>query len=159
LDISKAELLQALAPQDDSSNWANSLFCKRVCDDIHTTRGIELFGCLIGDFYFDSNEIWALEKLAHIAATAAAPFITSLNPRFFNLASWADFRSWDPDFEAKLAWNNLRDSECARFLLLTIPRLLARVPHLRDTLGDLRVRFEERADLGQVDAFVWMNSV
>jgi predicted component of type VI protein secretion system len=78
-----------------------------------------------------------LERVAEVAAAAFAPFIAGAHPSFFGIDSFTELeRSLDlsrtfeqPEY---LRWRSLRRKEDARFLGLTLPRVLMRLPYRPD---------------------------
>lgn len=98
--------------------------------------GGEPIAAVIGDYAFNHSaaDIKLLQYLATVGAMAHAPFISSAAPAFFGLDSFSELpaiKDLKSVFEgpAHTRWRSLRDSEDARYLGLTAPRFLARLPY------------------------------
>lgn len=136
------------------------------------TPGGEPYGLFIGDYNFGNNakDIDFMTKMSGICATAFAPFVAAAAPSALGLDTWEEL-SKPKDLE-KIArshefaqWNNFRDSEDSRFVTLTMPRTLARVPYNDKTNPAEGFTFNEveydnkgRAKKMNHDEFTWMNA-
>ncbi|MBZ5658166.1 MAG: type VI secretion system contractile sheath large subunit [Acidobacteriia bacterium] len=155
LDASKSELLRDLqrAPEVDQS-W----FFKRVYEEPYGQFCAAPFALLIGDFAFSTNaeDIELLEKLGQIASLCHAPFVAGAAPGVLGLDDFRRLpqvrdvaRVFDSTEYAK--WRRFRQSEDARYVALTLPRILLRSPYgirpgvagefqyAEDTRGDLHL--------------------
>jgi type VI secretion system protein ImpC len=164
LNISKAELLD-LCRRYEGHGWDRSPLFQKIHDEEMGTFGGMPYGILVGDFFFDHHptDLTILKGIARMAAAAHAPFIAGAAPGLFKLSSWRelndahDFHSlWEgPDYAS---WRSLRDSEEARFLCLTLPRWLARLPH-RGKAGPAQgFDFEEDWELSPAENLPWANA-
>lgn len=91
---------------------------------------------LIADLDFDRApaSIALLRNLATVAATSFCPLIASAAPSLFGCDTFADFpggRALQRNLEQKSAipWNAYRQTDESRFVALTLPRVLARLPY------------------------------
>ena len=98
--------------------------------------GGEPIAAVIGDYAFNHSaaDIKLLQYLAAVGAMAHAPFIASAAPSFFGLDSYSELpaiKDLKSLFEgpAHTRWRSLRESEDARYLGLTAPRFLVRLPY------------------------------
>jgi type VI secretion system protein ImpD len=109
------------------------------------------------------RDLEALAKIAGVAAAAFAPFITGAHPSLFGLDSFNELerpidlaRVFDQlDY---IEWRSLRQTEDARFLGVTLPRVLMRLPY-----ADTPARaegFHFREDVGAPDrgGYLWGNA-
>ena len=72
--------------------------------------------------------------MAKIAAAIHAPFIAGASPTLFQMDSWRELANprdltrifTSPEYAG---WRSLRESEDARYLGLTLPRFLGRMPY------------------------------
>src|ERR1700720_4626277 len=137
LNVSKKELLRDLqrAPEFDQS----ALF-KKVYEEEFGIFGGAPFASLIGDYEFGKGpeDMELLERIAQTAASAHAPFLSAASPEFFNLESYAQLdaprdlsKVFDTTEYAK--WKSFRQSEDSRYVGLTCPRVLGRLPYGKDT--------------------------
>lgn len=110
----------------------NTLFFKLVYSQEYDMPGGKPYGLIIGDYYLnisDNKDITALKMIAEICAEAFVPFVTSVVPQSFCFDSYKNF---DLAFNLELdlrhmlhkQWSWLRQQENARFLVLTLPRVL-----------------------------------
>src|SRR5271155_1495722 len=102
--------------------------------------GGEPYCSLIGDYEFTNHpeDIDLLSKMSNVAAAAFCPFISASSPQLFGFDSWEDLtkpRDLEKIFTAVeyTKWRSFRDSEDSRFVGLTLPRVLARMPYGANT--------------------------
>jgi len=133
LHATKDELLDdfEFAPEITQSG-----FYKHVYSTGYGQFGGEPVGAVIGDYSLtqSSPDIKLMQYLSAVGAMAHAPCISSVAPTFFGVASFTDLPSikdLKSVFEgpAYTKWRALRESEDARYLGLTAPRFLARLPY------------------------------
>ena len=123
------------------------------------------YGCLLGDYYFDHSapDVEILGGMAQIAAAAHAPFISAAAPSLLGMESWQDLsnpRDLTKIFgtPAYAPWRSLRDSEDARYLGLTMPRFLSRLPYGAKTNPVEDFDFEEDVEGADHNKYVWSNA-
>ena len=164
MNISKKELGRTLKKFRGTA-WDQSPIFKRVYDEEYGQFGGEPFGLLVGDYHFDHSpqDTQLLGDMAQIAASAHAPFITAAAPTVMQMESWEELsnpRDLTKIFQTPeyAAWRSLRESEDARYIGLTMPRFLARLPYGAKTEPVEEFAFEE--DVGEADhtKFAWCNS-
>lgn len=162
LNISKSELQKDLekAVEFDQSN----LF-KKVYEEEYGTFGGNPFGILLGDFEFDrtAKDISLLTMISNVAAAAHAPFISSASPALFDLATFRELhepRDLKGVFESleMIKWNSFRDTEDSRYVSLTLPRMLMRLPYGPATLPAEGFDFAENTDGKDHQKYLWANS-
>ena len=162
LNVSKKELLKDLqkAPEFDQS----ALF-KKVYEEEFGVFGGAPFGALIGNYEISRSgqDIELLERVSQVAAAAHAPFITSASSEMFNLESFTQLdqprdlaKIFDNTAYAK--WKNFRDSEDARYVALTAPRMLLREPYGKESVPVEDFDYEEGVDGTEHERYLWGNS-
>jgi type VI secretion system protein ImpC len=162
LNVSKKELLKDLqkAPEFDQS----ALF-KKVYEEEYGVFGGAPFGALLGDYEFgrSGQDIELLEKVSQVAAASHAPFITGTSSEMFNLERFTQLdqprdlaKIFDTTEYAK--WKSFRQSEDARYLALTLPRMLLREPYGRDTVPVEAFDYDEGIDGSEHDRYLWGNA-
>jgi type VI secretion system protein ImpC len=136
LNVTRAALETDLNNAIDTDQ--SSLF-KKVYEEEYGTYGGNPFSLLIGDFYFtpNSGDMKFLTKLASVAAAAHTPFIAAADPLLFGMPSFTDLgkpRDLAKIFEttAMIDWRAFRESEDARYVTLTLPRFMLRLPYGKD---------------------------
>ncbi|WP_035058374.1 type VI secretion system contractile sheath large subunit [Andreprevotia chitinilytica] len=164
LPIGRKELARSLK-RHKGVGWDQSPLFKKIYEEEYGQFGGEPFGCLIGDFQFDHSppDVETLGELARIAAAAHCPFITAAAPSVMQMESWQELAN--PRDLTKIfqnteyaAWRSLRASEDARYLGLTVPRFLARLPYGARTNPVDEFDFEEDTDSASHDRYTWANS-
>ena len=162
MNCSKKELLRDLqrAPEFDQS----ALF-KKVYEEEYGVFGGAPFGALVGDYEFGKHpeDIELLEKVSNVAAAAHAPFVTAAAPDLMNLESWTNLSAprdlakiFDTTEYAK--WKSFRQSEDSRYVALTLPRVLGRLPYGKDTKPVEEFAYEENVSGTDHGKYLWMNS-
>jgi type VI secretion system protein ImpC len=162
LNVSKKELLRDLqrAPEFDQS-----VMFKKVYEDEFGIFGGEPFGALIGDYEFSKHpeDIELLEKVSQVAAGAHAPFLTAAAPELLNLDSFSQLG--DPrdigkifDITEIAKWKSFRASEDSRYVGLTMPRVLMRLPYGKDTKPVDDFSYEEGVDGTDHSKYLWGNA-
>src|SRR5713226_1584371 len=150
LNCSKKELLRDLqrAPEFDQS----ALF-KKVYEEEFGIFGGAPFGALLGDYEFGKGpeELELLEKISNTASAAHAPFLTAASPELFNMESFSNLdaprdigKIFDTTEYAK--WKSFRQCEDSRYLALTLPHILMRLPYGKDNVQVDGFNYEENVD-------------
>ena len=145
---------------------------KKIYESEFGTPGGAPYGALIGDFQFENHpdDIGLLKNISGVAAAAFCPFISAASPRMFGLDEWTDLSK--PRDLAKIfdsveytSWKSFRESEDSRFVTLTMPRTLARLPYGANTKPIEEFEYEE-VPLGKKgesvsvshEEYCWMNA-
>jgi type VI secretion system protein ImpC len=164
LNISKAELHRTLKWYKGAA-WDQSTLFKRLYEEEFGTLGGKPYGCVVGDFYFDHSaiDVELLGELSKICAAAHAPFISAAAPSLFLMDSWQELsnpRDLSTLFTTAehAAWRSLRDSEESRYIGLTLPRFLARLPYGAGSDPVDEFDFEEQTAGGDSSKFCWANA-
>ncbi|RMF89386.1 MAG: type VI secretion system contractile sheath large subunit [Nitrospinota bacterium] len=162
LNVSKQDLLKDLerAPEFDQS----ALF-KKVYEEEYGTFGGAPYAALIGDYEFGRHpqDIALLEKISHVAAAAHAPFIAAASPQLFNLDSFTELgvpRDLSKIFDSVeyAKWKSFRESEDSRYVALTLPHILMRLPYGQETVPVEAFNFEEDVDGTDHSKYLWGNA-
>jgi len=164
MNISKQELHRTLKWYKGAA-WDQSPIFKRLYEEEFGTLGGKPYGAIVGDYYFDHSapDCELLTEMSKIAAAAHAPFISAVSPKTFLMESWQELanpRDLNTLFTTAehTAWRSLRESEDARYLGLTLPRFLARLPYNAVQNPVDEFDFEETTDGGNSDKFCWANA-
>jgi type VI secretion system protein ImpC len=164
LNISKKDVGKTIKKYKGTA-WDQSPLFKKLYEDEFGTPGGEPYGCLIGDYYFDHSppDVEILAGMAQIAAAAHAPFISAGSPTVMNMDSWqqlGDPRDLTKIFQTPeyAAWRSLRDSDDAKYIGLTMPRFLSRIPYGSKTNPVEEFAFEEDTEGADHNKYVWSNS-
>ncbi len=132
LNASKRELVRDF---QSALEFDQSTIFKKVYEEEFGTFGGSPYAALLGDFEISRQpeDIYFIEQMSHLAAAAHAPFISAASPELFGLESYGDLgkprdlaKVFDTVEYAK--WKAFRESEDARYVGLTLPRFLGRLP-------------------------------
>lgn len=155
-----------------AADFDQSQLFKQIYESEFGTPGGEPYGVMIGDYEFTNHpeDIEMLGKISNVAAAAFCPFISAASPQLFGFNDWTTLskpRDLEKIFDSVeyAKWRSLRESDDARFVTLTMPRVLARLPYGRNTKMVEEFNFEE-APLSadgkplklEHDNYCWMNA-
>lgn len=169
LNCTKRELQKDL---EDASEFDQSAFYKKIYENEFGTAGGIPYGAMIGDFEFKNHpdDIQMLRNVSSVAAAAFCPFIASAGCEMFGFDTWEDLntpRDLKKIFDTVeyAAWKSFRETEDSRFVTLTIPRTLSRLPYGAHTKPIDEFKFEE-VELGKDgkpkviphDHYCWMST-
>src|SRR5437899_1309014 len=164
LNISKADLGRTLK-RFKGVAWDQSPLFKKLYEAEYGQFGGEPFGCLVGDYYFDHTppDAELVGQMAQVAAAAHCPFIAGVAPSLMGMDSWQELgnpRDLTKIFQtAEYApWRSLRDSEDAKYIGLTAPRFLSRLPYGSKTAPVEDFDFEEDTEGADHNKYVWSNA-
>ncbi len=136
LDVDKDELA---ADFEDLSETSQSGLYKQVYTREYDTPGGEPFTAMIAPYSFDSSaaDVGLLRQISKVAAVAHCPFIASVGSGFFNKKSMDEVNEIEDignymERAEYIRWNAFRETEDARYIGLTLPRFLLRLPYGED---------------------------
>jgi len=164
MNLSKKDLGKTIKKFKGTA-WDQSPLFKKMYEDEYGTPGGEPYGCLVGDYYFDHTpqNVQILEGMAKIAAAAHAPFISAADPGLMNMDTWQELGN--PRDLTKIMqtaeyapWRSLRESDDARYIGLTMPRFLSRLPYGAKTDPVEEFDFEEDTESADHSKYCWANS-
>ena len=162
LNASKKELLRDLqrAPEFDQS----ALF-KKIYEEEYGIFGGEPIAALIGDYEFGRGpeDMELIEKVSQVAAAAHAPFLSAASAELLNLDSFANLgaprdlgKIFDSTEYAK--WKSFRQSDDSRYVALTMPHVLMRLPYGKATKPIDGFNYEEGVDGTDHSKYLWGNA-
>lgn len=162
LNVTKRELARDI---ERAVEFDQSQAFKKIYEEEFGIAGGEPFGAIIGDYEFSNRleDIELLTGMSEVATAAFAPFVTSAAPALLGLD---DFSTLEQPVQLSstfqqleyLKWRAFRDREEARFVGLTLPKVLMRLPHEDD--GTRRDGFRFREDVAGPDRskYLWGSS-
>ena len=157
---------------DRAVEFDQSQVFKKLYENEFGTAGGEPYGALIGDYEITNHpdDIDMLQKMSNVAAAAFAPFITAPGPSLFGFDDWTELakpRDLAKIFDSTeyIKWNAFRDTEDSRFVVMAMPRTLARLPYGAVTKPVEEFDYEE-VELGENgepiavghENYCWMNT-
>ncbi len=162
LNTSKRDLLKDLqrAPEFDQS----ALF-KKVYEEEFGVFGGAPFAAIVGDYEFGRGpeDIELLERISQVASAAHAPFMSAASSDLLNLSSYTQLgaprdigKIFDSTEYAK--WKSFRQSEDSRYVALTLPHILMRLPYGKDTKQVDAFDYEEAVDGSDHSKYLWGNA-
>lgn len=133
LNASKRDVAKDL---EKAVEFDQSKLFKTVYEAEFGTPGGEPVGCLIGDYEFTNHadDVELLQNMSSVAAASFAPFISAASAELFGFKNdyreLAGPRDLEKIFETKeyIKWRSFRASADSRFVTLTMPRVLTRMP-------------------------------
>ena len=163
MNVTKKELVKDF---QTALEFDQSAMFKKVYEEEFGTFGGAPFGALIGDFEVtrQPEDMYFIEQMSHIAAAAHAPFISAASPELFGLETYSDLgkprdlsKVFDTVEYAK--WKSFRESEDSRYVGLTLPRFLGRLPfNPRDGATVEGFNFVEDVDGTDHGKYLWCNA-
>jgi type VI secretion system protein ImpC len=161
LNVSKDDLLTDF---EDSPEVVKSGLYKTVYSAEYGTFGGKPIGLIVGNYEFGAGpqDIALLQKVASVSAMAHAPFISASSPQMFGIDSWEDLpklKDLKSLFEGPqyARWQAFRESEDGRYVGLTAPRFLLRLPYGAATVPVKTFNFEEEV-IGKHESYLWGNT-
>ncbi len=162
MSVSKKELLNDL---ETAVDYDVSVLFKKVYEEEYGTFGGNPYSVLIGDYYFGRHpqDVALLERISKVAAAAHAPFIAAAAPALFDMKSFTELggpRDLSKIFDSAelVAWKSFREGEDSRYVALTLPRYLARLPYGAKNVPVEQFAFEEDVDGKEHDKYLWANA-
>jgi type VI secretion system protein ImpC len=162
LNATKKELLADL---EKATEFDQSALFKKLYEEEYGTFGGNPFSVLVGDYEFGRvpQDTSMLEQISHVAAAAHAPFITAASPKLFDWDNFTELsvpRDLAKQFESTelIKWRSFRDSEDSRYVTLTLPHVLLRLPYGPKTVPVDEFDFVEDVDGKDHSKYLWGNS-
>ncbi len=147
-------------------DFDQSALFKKVYEEEFGTFGGAPYAALIGDFDVGrgAEDMYFIEQMSHVAAAAHAPFISAASPELFGLETFTDIgkprdlsKVFDTVEYAK--WKSFRESEDSRYVGLTVPRFLGRMPYdPKEGITTEGFNFVERVDGADHSKYLWVNT-
>lgn len=146
---------------EDSPEIVKSGLYRTVYSGEYGTFGGKPYGAMLSTFDFGPGpqDMELLSNVAAVAAMAHAPFLTNASPEFFgteNVGELPRLKDLDSLFEGPqyARWHAFRDSEDSRYVGLTLPRFLLRLPYGEKTSPVRAFHFEEDV-AGSHESYLW----
>jgi type VI secretion system protein ImpC len=162
LNATKKELLDDV---EKATEFDQSTLFKQIYEQEYGTFGGYPYSCLVGDYEFGRHpqDIAILQKISNIAAAAHAPFIAAASPKLFDWDSFTEMgvpRDLAKGFETLelIKWRSFRESEDSRYVALTLPHILLRLPYGPDTVPVEGFNYVEDVDGRDHKKYLWGNA-
>ena len=147
LNVTKREIQKDLAK---AVEFDQSQLFKKIYENEFGTAGGEPYAALIGDYEFSAHpdDLDMLTSISNVSAAGFCPFISAAAPQMFGFQDYTELskpRDLEKIFDSAeyAKWRSFRASEDSRFVTLTMPRTLARLPYGKATRPIEAFNFEE----------------
>ncbi len=164
MNVGKSELFRTLK-SFPGQRWDQSPIFKKMYENEFGQLGGEPYGQMIMDYYFDHTpmDVQLLRDMSKVAGACHAPMFTGTSPSLFGLEDYADINNPRDitkifDTPEYAAWKTLRDSEDSRYIGLTMPRIMSRVPYGAKSQPVDEFAFEEEVNGHDGSNYGWMNA-
>ncbi|MGM0417342.1 MAG: type VI secretion system contractile sheath large subunit [Thermodesulfobacteriota bacterium] len=161
VNISKEDLIDDF---EDSPEIPESGLYKTMYTEEYGQFGGQPYGAVIGNYDFGPGpqDIKLLQNIASVSAMSHAPFISAASPDFFGIESFEELpnlKDLQSIFEGPqyAKWKSFRESEDARYVGLTLPKFMLRLPYGEETVPAKSFSFKEDVSKGN-NAFLWGNA-
>lgn len=164
MNVSKKDVYKNLKKFKGTA-WDQSPLFKKVYEEEYGQLGGEPYGCFVGDYEFSHSpqDVELLGMISQISAAAHAPFLAAASPTAMQMDSWQELTNprdltkifSTPDYAP---WRALRESEDSKYIGLTMPRFLARLPYGANTDPVEEFDFEEETGSADSSKYCWANS-
>ncbi|PIT53787.1 EvpB family type VI secretion protein [Snodgrassella alvi] len=162
LDVSKEALIRDF---EDSPEVIQSGLYSHTYINEYDTPGGQPFASIISAYEFNrsAQDIELLRNISKVSAAAHMPFIGSVGPEFFGketmeeVASIKDIGNYF-DRAEYIKWNSFRNTDDARYIGLTLPRFLARLPYGSDTVPVRSFNYSEEVKGPDHNRYLWSNA-
>jgi type VI secretion system protein ImpC len=162
LDVSKEALQRDF---EDTPELIQSGLYRLTYIEEYDTPGGQPVSALISDFEFTNSpmDIALLRNVSKVAAAAHMPFIGSVGPAFFGKKSMEEVAAIQDignyfDRAEYIKWKSFRDTDDARYVGLTMPRVLGRLPYGKDTVPVRVFNYEEAVKGPDHNRYLWVNA-
>jgi type VI secretion system protein ImpD len=166
LDISWPEVVKDI---ERALDFDQSNLFKKIYSEEYGIAGGEPYGVIIGDYeishrtskHHPHDDLSTLSGLSEIAAAAFAPFIAGVSSELFGLNNFSSLGqplNLQSIFSQKeyIKWHSLRDKVDTRFVGLTLPRILMRLPYRTKPGSYKGVFFYEHSETKE--NYLWGNA-
>lgn len=161
LNVSKADLLNDF---EDAPEITKSGLYKHVYTAEYGQFGGQPVGSMVANYEFDAGpqDMKLLQYCASVSAMAHAPFFASASSMMFGCKSWQELpnlKDLKSVFEGPqyAKWRSFRETEDARYVGLTAPRFLMRLPYGAETVAVKEFNYEEKVTDSH-DKYLWGNT-
>jgi type VI secretion system protein ImpC len=162
LNVTKRELFKDL---EKAAEFDQSTLFKQIYEAEYGQLGGKPYGMLVGDYQFGRNaeDVSLLTMISQVSGMAHSPFVASASPKMFNMDRFDELPK--PRDLAKIfdsvefaSWKSFRESPDSRYVALTLPRVLSRLPYGPNFKRVDEFNFDESVDGTDHEKYAWMNA-
>lgn len=162
LDVSKEALRQDF---EDAPEIIQSGLYWHTYTSEYDTPGSDPIAAMISAYEFDASpqDVALLRNISRVSAAAHMPFIGSVGPSFFlkqtmeDVAAIKDIGNYF-DRAEYIKWKSFRESDDSRYIGLTMPRVLGRLPYGPDTVPVRNFNYIEEVKGPDHEKYLWTNA-
>ncbi|MCP4695472.1 MAG: type VI secretion system contractile sheath large subunit [Gammaproteobacteria bacterium] len=161
LNVSKLDLSEDF---EDCAEIMKSGLYKHVYTAEYGQFGGKPVGAMIANYDFNAKapDIKLMQNVASVGAMAHAPFIAAAGPEFFgekDFSKLPNMKDLKAVFESPkyTKWQSFRESEDARYMGLTMPRFLLRMPYDPEQNPIRGFQYKENVS-GSHEDYLWGNT-
>ncbi|MBJ9294376.1 type VI secretion system contractile sheath large subunit [Citrobacter werkmanii] len=162
LDVSKEDLRQDF--EDAPELIQSGLYWHSYISEYDTPGG-EPIAAVISAYEFDASpqDVALLRNISKVSAAAHMPFIGSVGPKFFlkesmeEVAAIKDIANYF-DRAEYIKWKAFRDTDDSRYIGMTMPRVLGRLPYGPDTVPVRSFNYVEEVKGPDHEKYLWTNA-
>ena len=158
LSVTKDELI---ADFEDQPELPKSGLYKTVYSAEYGVHGGRPYGLLVGNYSMGPGpqDVELMSNIAAISSMSHAPFISNAGPEFFGAESFEEIpklKDLKSLFEGPqyAKWNSFRESDDSRYVGLTMPRFMLRLPYGESTVPVKSFNFNEEVTENH-DSYLW----
>lgn len=162
LDISKDDLAEDF---EDAPETIQAGLYKHVYTNEYDTPGGEPYGAMISNYEFTSAspDVALMQEVSRVASSCHCPFIGSASAKFFGKESVHDLPKIEDlhnymERSEFLKWNSFRQSEDSRYVGLTLPRFMLRLPYGPETNPIKEFNYTEAVTGDDHEKYLWGNA-
>ena len=150
---------------EDAPELIQSPLYTHIYTNAYDQPGADPYAALVTAYEFDSSpqDVALLQNLSKVGSSAHCAVIGAVGPKFFKKQSMEEWRRI-PDLAAYMEtsdyarWNSFRDTEDSRYLGLTFPRFLLRLPYGPETAPVKAFNYQENVTGEDHEKYMWGNA-
>ncbi|MEW5725162.1 MAG: type VI secretion system contractile sheath large subunit, partial [Thermodesulfobacteriota bacterium] len=161
LNVNKQNLLDDF---EDAPEVPKSGLYKTVYSAEYGQFGGQPYGAMIANFDIGPGpqDMKLMGYVASVSAMSHAPFIAAAGPQFFGVESFTELPGLKDlhsimEMPQYAKWQSFRESEDSRYVGLTLPKFLLRLPYGPATVPAKSFNYKEDVSSGDHD-FLWGNT-
>lgn len=167
LDASKEELHEDLEEAAGGEGYdKDSAFWQHIYWNAYDKVGGHPYTAIISDYQFDNSaqDIKMLRHVSVLSEMAQIPFVGNASSKFFGAEDFGEvmnnrFLSDIVNEDAKYtAWRSFRDDDRSKYIGLTLPRFLGRLPYGKESDPTKNFNYTEGVMKDGKDNSLWTNA-
>ncbi|MCW9013753.1 MAG: type VI secretion system contractile sheath large subunit [Gammaproteobacteria bacterium] len=168
LNVSWSQLIKDF---ERAIDFDQSHIFRKVYNEEFGMSGGQPYGVLLGDYEirhrvgggYHHDDLFALQEMSQVAAAAFAPFIVGASPWLFGLERFSGLGlplNFEAIFEQAeyTKWNSFREMSDSKFVGVTVPKILMRLPYTSDNYRHDGFIFHEEVTNPDGTGYLWGNA-